>query len=67
MNEPAEWTPTYHTITTKVVCEMEPAAQLISVLLDTLNHEVFEVLPPDAIADIVLYVAQSYGVGTRRS
>jgi len=38
------WTPEYILITTKACTEMEPMAQLLSVLFDTLNNPAFDVL-----------------------
>ena len=61
MDKPVEWTPAYRVINTKVCSEMEPVAQLISVLLDTLNNTAFKNLPPDAKAKAMLYVVDVYG------
>jgi len=55
------WTPAYRVIKTKVCTDMEPLAQLISVLFDTLNSEVFDNLPVVAKVSAIKYVATVYG------
>lgn len=48
----------YAVITTKVCCDMEPLAQLISVLLDTLNDIQFDDLNAAAKHGCLEYVAK---------
>jgi len=54
------WTPAYKTITTKVCSDMEPLAQLISVLFDTLNDQAFDELPVPGKQSALQYVANTY-------
>ena len=48
-------------LTTKVFTEAEPLAQLISALFDTLSNPHFDIIPQEARAEAVLYVANVYG------
>jgi hypothetical protein len=51
-------TPAMIEIKTQVCADMEPLAQLVSVLFDTLNSEAFDILPQSAKASAVEYVAK---------
>jgi len=54
-------TPAMREIKVQVCADMEPVAQLISVLFDTLNSEVFDNLPPYAKVEAMKYIAGVYG------
>ena len=55
-----EFTPVIMTIQTTVDTGMEPMAQLLSVLFDTLNHSAFDDLPLSAKARALRFIADGY-------